>query len=80
MIRRRRPAYEEKRAQLSNDLRLALDLVEETILSDQVGSFRRTLPDGTVVDLSSYDEFGLIVSFQPAPDGDHEFIDFAVAT
>jgi hypothetical protein len=31
------------------------------------------------MELSSYDEFGLIVSFQPSPDGNHEFIDFAVA-
>jgi hypothetical protein len=31
------------------------------------------------VDLSSYDEFGLIVTFQVAPDGDHVFIDFVIA-
>jgi len=31
-----------------------------------------------VVDLSSYGEFSLIVSYRPMPDGNHEFIDFAV--
>lgn len=30
------------------------------------------------VDLSSYDESGIIVTFQPAPDGNHLFIDFDV--
>jgi hypothetical protein len=36
------------------------------------------LPDRTVVDLSSFRELDLVIRYRPAPDGNHEFIDFAV--
>jgi hypothetical protein len=77
--RRRGDEYLRKRSQLSETVRLALDIVEETVLSDPMGAFRRQLDDGTVVDLSSYDEYGLIVTFEPMPDGNHRFIDFIVS-
>lgn len=38
---------------------------------------RREGPNGTIVDLSAYDEFGLLVSFRRTPDGP-EFVEFAV--
>jgi hypothetical protein len=77
--RRRSPEYEAKRAALPPHLRTALDIVEETVLSDPIGSTRRTLADGTIVDMSSYDEFGLMVTFEPMPEGNHRFIDFTVS-
>ena len=48
------------------------------MLTDPIGAFRRTLPDGTVVDLSSYDEEGVIVVFVREPNGTIVFIDFDV--
>jgi hypothetical protein len=77
--RRRGDEYLRKRPQLPETVQLALDIVEETVLTDPIGAFRRKLPDGTIVDLSSYDEYGLIVTFEPMPDGNHLFIDFIVA-
>ena len=63
--RNRRPAYATKRALLDDRHRLALDLIEEGIITDQGGSYRRREgPDGTTIDLSGYDEFGLAVAFR----------------
>jgi len=55
-----------------------LDLVEEGTLADPDGlGRRREGPDGTIVDLPTYDEFGLLVSFRRLSDGP-EFVEFAV--
>jgi hypothetical protein len=54
-------------------------VVEDSVLTDPVGTFRRVLEDGTIVDLSSFDEFGIVVAFEQMPDGRHRFIDFALA-
>ena len=75
--RRHRPEYAEKREQLSSEMKLELDLVEEGIMSDPVGThLRRPRSDGAIVDLSAYDESGLLVSFRLMPDGTPVFIDF----
>lgn len=56
-----------------------LDLAEEAALADPIGPFRRTLRDGTVVDLSSYDSAGVILVYAVLPDGTRLFIDFDLA-
>lgn len=75
----RRPEYEARRSTLDDRLKLALDLVEESIIVDAEGTHRRRLgPNGTVIDLSAYDEFGLLVSYLPdGPDGP-EFVEFVI--
>jgi len=76
--RRRRPDYEARRSTLSDRLKLALDLIEESIIADPQGTYRRRAgPGATVVDLSGYDEFGLIVAFRHTDNGP-EFIEFTV--
>jgi len=77
--RRRGDEYLRKRSRLPATVRLALDIVDETILTDPTGAFRRQLADGTVVGLSSYDEYGLIVTYEPMPDSNHRFIDYIVS-
>jgi hypothetical protein len=55
---------------------LTLELVEESILSDVARTHsRRTLADGTELDLTAYGEFGVLVTFHLLPDGRIEFID-----
>lgn len=75
--RRRRPSYEEKLRSLSPDQRLAVELVEEGVLADRVGTHRRQeTSGGAIVDLSGLDEWGLLVSFRFTDEGEPEFIDF----
>ncbi len=55
-----------------------IELVEESILSDRGRTHsRRTLPDGTVFDLTAYDEWGVMISFRVV-NGTPEFIDFRI--
>jgi hypothetical protein len=77
--RRRTPEYEVKRSRLSERLRLVLDLAEEAALADPIGPFRRMLADGTVVDLSSYDNDAVILMYADMPDGTRLFIDFDIS-
>jgi hypothetical protein len=58
---------------------LELDLVEERIISEGDHPYRRRLPDGAVLDLSSYESAGILVTYLPASDGNHLFIDFVVS-
>ena len=76
--RRRTPEYEEKRAALDDRLKLELDLVEDRILAEGDHPFRRIRPDGSVLDLSSYDAAGVIVEYLPSDDGNHLFLDFVI--
>jgi hypothetical protein len=68
-----------KRAGLSDELRLVLDLAEEAALADPTGPFRRTLRDGTVMDLSRYASDGVILLYADLSDGTRLFIDFDIA-
>jgi hypothetical protein len=53
-------------------------LIEEAILADPLGpALRQEGPNGTVIDLSGYDEFGLLVAFRLLP-GAVEFVALAV--
>ena len=79
MIGARTPEYDAKRTRLSEELRLVLDLAEEAALADPTGPFRRTLPDGTVMDVSSYDRDGVILLYADLPNGTRLFVDFSLA-
>lgn len=71
------PEYEQKLAGLSESQRLTVELAEESILSDRARTHsRRTLPDGTVFDLTTYDEWNVLLSFRTLPNGEPQFIDF----
>lgn len=71
------PEYEAKLTSLPPPDRHTIELVEESILSDQgrIHS-RRTMPDGTVFDLTAYDEWDVLLSFRILPNGEPQFIDF----
>jgi hypothetical protein len=61
---RRSAQFENKLAALGADDRLIIELAEEATFSDPTGEHaRRTLDDGTVVDLGSYDGLGVILTF-----------------
>lgn len=77
--RRRTPDYERKRASLPATLRLELDLVEERVLSEGDPTHRHIGDDGTVYDMSSLRDAGIIVAYLPAADGNHLFVDFTIA-
>jgi hypothetical protein len=52
-------------------------LVEESIMADHGRTHRRrTMPDGTVFDLTAYDEWNVLISFRVLSHGEHQFIDF----
>ena len=71
------PQYELKVAALNPRGRQILELAEEHILADRSRTHaRRVLNDGSVFDLTAYDEFGVLLSFRESPDGRREFIDF----
>jgi hypothetical protein len=54
-----------------------LELVEESILSDQARTHRRrSMPDGTTFDLTAYDEWNVMLSFRTSESGRIEFIDY----
>jgi hypothetical protein len=58
---------------------LTVELVEESILADTARTHRRRkLADGTVFDLTAYDEFGVLVSFRLRSNEDIQFIDFKI--
>ena len=63
---------------MSEDQRLVLDLAEESVLSDPIGTYRRQLLDGSAVDLSSYDSDGVILIYLKGADGTVLFIDFEI--
>ncbi len=75
---RRTREYEAKRSGLTPGRRLALDLAEESVVTDPVGTYRRELSDGTIVDLSSFDSDGVILIFTMLEDGSRLFIDFEI--
>jgi hypothetical protein len=77
--RRRTRNYERKRADLPQQLRLELDLVEERILSEGDPPHRYRAEDDLVYDLSSFRQAGIVVAYLPAPDGNHLFVDFTIA-
>jgi hypothetical protein len=53
-------------------------LIEEAILADPLGAgLRQEGPGGTIIDLSGYDEFGLLVAFRVLP-GAVEFVALAI--
>jgi len=53
-------------------------LIEEAILADPLGTgLRQEGPNGTVIDLSGCDEFGLLVAFR-LPPGAVEFVALAI--
>jgi hypothetical protein len=53
-------------------------LAEESILADVSRMHaRRTLPDGTTLDLTAYDEFDVALTFHDR-EGRPEFIDFLI--
>ncbi|CAN5237295.1 hypothetical protein BH24CHL7_BH24CHL7_04290 [soil metagenome] len=56
------PEYAAKRALLTADERLELDLVEQSILITPIERYRRTLADGTIVDYSGLDKSGIVVT------------------
>ncbi len=39
---------------------------------------RRTMPDGTVFDLTAYDEADVLLSFRIQPNGEPQFLDFVL--
>lgn len=72
------PDYLARKAQLPEELRLELDLVEEWIISDPKRTYQRTFgDDGVVYDFSGYDKHGLTVAFVPS-DEVYRFIGFTV--
>jgi hypothetical protein len=73
------PDYEAKLADLRPADRLTIELVEESILADTSRSHsRRSLPDGTIFDLTAYDEYGVLLAFRLLREGGTEFIDFKI--
>jgi hypothetical protein len=68
-----------QRANLPDDLRYEVDLIEESILADpQRTHLRREGPDGTIIDLTGYDAHGIMLSFRLLP-GVVEFVALAIA-
>ena len=62
-------AYLEKKEELTDGLRLELDLIEERIVTDPNRTYQRTyLDDGVIVDASGFDEYGFEVSYLPIGD------------
>lgn len=57
--RRRTPGYQRKRAGLPAWLRLELELCEERILAEGEHPHKYRAADGTVYDLSSFEETGM---------------------
>jgi hypothetical protein len=56
-----------------------LVLAEEAILSDRDRTHaRRELADGTVLDLTVYDEFGVLFTFRELPSGERQFLDYVM--
>lgn len=54
-------------------------LAEESVLADRGRTHaRRTMADGTVFDLTAYDEFDVGLTFRPLDDGRFQFIDMVV--
>jgi hypothetical protein len=71
------PDYEAKFDRLSPGDRETLELVEESILSDQGRTHRRrTMPDGTIFDLTAYDEWDVLISFRIIATAEPQLIDF----
>jgi len=56
-----------------------VELAEEATAADPArADSRRALPDGQILDLSGYDEFGVILIYRTLPDGSIEFTDFLI--
>ena len=73
------PGYERKLAGLSDHDRLTVELVEDSIVADRNRTHaRRTLEDGTEFDLTAYDEWNVLVSFERLEDGTPWFLDFKI--
>jgi hypothetical protein len=63
------PGYVAKKAQLPQEPRQELDLIEERIVTDPKRTYQRTFgDDGVIVDVSGFDEFGFGESFLPRDD------------
>lgn len=75
------PDYELKVSTLAPRDRQILELAEEHVLADRSRTHaRRVLADGSVFDMTAYDEFGVLLSSRETPDGHREFIDFRFFT
>jgi hypothetical protein len=66
------------RAELPPPQKLELDLVEERVLTERAHPYRYQLSDGSILDLSAFRETGIAVTYLPAPDGNHLFLDFVI--
>jgi len=69
--------YEQKFARLSREDKKTVELAEDSVLADLGRTHaRRTLADGTTLDMTAYREFDVLLTFWTAPDGRTQFLDF----
>jgi hypothetical protein len=78
--RRRTPEYQRQLDDLPPEGQLVVALAEESIVADidRVHG-RRELGNGLIVDLTSYAEFGVAITYRRLADGSVEFVAFLVS-